>query len=452
MSRRAKIIIAVVVVLVIAGAAAFFIINARGGGPEIETATVEEQDLSVSVQASGKVQAGLKADLFPPTVGTIDQVFVADGQTVTAGQPIAVMDKGPLELQVSQAESGIQQAQAQLSAAQQQSASSKDIAAAKANVTAAKSALNAANASLDAAEIAYEAAKDATAALEKAVETSPALLPDLEKARVAEAQAKAGVEQAKAGVSQADAAYKGAQAQLAKLQNSSTDDAEAAATSALEQAREALALAQANLAAATFVAPFDGVVFFNPVGTPGADGQTPKATAGAAIAPQAAPFTVVDLDGALFTAEVDEADIDRVEAGMNAEVRLDAFPADTFTSRVLEVRSAAQLTATGGTVFPVDISLDAEGKNVLIGMKGDAEIAVSSIGAALIIPVEALFDQGGTSYVYVVEDGVLKKTDITTGAITETTVQVLSGLEAGQVVALSGSVEYTDGMSVRTSE
>ena len=83
-------------------------------------------------------------------------------------------------------------------------------------------------------------------------------------------------------------------------------------------------------------------------------------------------------------------------------------------------------------------------------MKGDAEISVSSVGQAVVIPVEALFDQNGDSYVYVVKDGVLKKTSISTGAVTEMDVQVLAGLTPGQVVALSGSVEYTDGMAVRT--
>jgi HlyD family secretion protein len=438
------------VVLVIAGVAAFFVFRSQGGGPQVDTATVEQQDLSVKVQASGKVQAGMKADLFPPTVGTLDEVFVEDGQKVTAGQQIAVMDKGPLELQVAQAETGVDQARAQLSAAEQQAPSSQDVNAAKANVNAAKSALNAAKVSLDSAEYAYSAAQKTTNQLEKAVETSPALLPDLEKARLAESQARAGVAQANAGVSQADAAYKGAQAQLAKVQGSSTADAETAARAGLAQAQDALTLAKANLDAATFVAPFDGVVFFNPTGTPGADGQIPKASAGSAVAPQSAPFSVVDLTGVTFTAEVDEADIDRLKAGMTGEVRLDAFPGDAFSSRVIEVRSAAQQTATGGTVFPVDMSIDNKDKNLLIGMKGDADISVSSIGSALIIPVEALFDQNGKSYVYVVEGGRLAKTDITTGAITDTTVQILSGLEAGQVVALSGSVEYTDGMAVRT--
>ena len=493
MSRRAKVIIAVVVVLAVIGVVGYFALGSRASGPQIDTAVVEERDLSVSVQASGKVQTGIKSDLFPPTAGTLDAVFVEDGQNVTAGQEIAVMDKTPLELQVAQAEAGLAQAEAQADTVDQQSPSAADITAARAGVSATQEAydaakvaqaevgtkaptqgqLDAAHAATVAAKSAYDAAYAAYAAQKAAVDTSSAPTPDaiaqLSQLEIAKDQAYAAYlnakatedglrdasltaaqAQAQAGVDQAYAAYKSAQAQLDKLLGTSTSSAASAADSGVSQAEQALAAAKSNLANATFVAPFDGVVLFNPTGTPGADGEIPKASEGAAVGPQSAPFTVVDLSGVRFTAEVDEADINRVKAEMSGQVRLDAFPDAPFTSTVVQVRSAAQQTATGGTIFPVDMSLDDTGKKVLIGMKGDAEISVSNVGSAIVIPIEALFDQNGKSYVYVVQDGHLKKTDVTTGAVTDTNAQILRGLEPGQVVALSGSVEYTDGMAVRT--
>jgi HlyD family secretion protein len=492
-SRRGKIIAAVVVVLVIAGIAGFFVFRSAGSGPTVDTATVQKEMLSVSVQASGKVQAGVKVDLFPSSAGTLDEVFVEDGQQVGAGERIAVMDKVPLELQVAQAETGVKQAQAQLDSIDAQAVSAADISAANANVAAAKQAYDAARvalASIDskapsseqvaaahaatvAAKTAYDAANTAYLAAKAAVEASssptPAAEAALQQAEVARDQAYAGYlgaqatedtlnstdltsasEQAQAGVDQSYAAYLGAQAQLDKLQRAGTDAATAAAQSALAQAQDALAAAQDSLDKATFVAPIDGVVFFNPVGTPGADGSIPKASAGSPVSPASAPFSVVDLNGARFSAEVDEADIDRVKVGMSAEVALDAFSGETFKSRVVEMRSAAQLTATGGTIFPVELALADVGKNVLIGMKGDANISVSSIGDALVIPIEALFDSNGQSYVYMLEGNTLKKVVIQTGAITDTSVQVMSGLSDGDVVVLSGTTQYSDGMTVKT--
>ena len=92
MSRTVKIIIAVAVVLVLAGAGAFFFAKSSGSGPTIKTATVADTTLGVTVSASGKVTAGQRTDIYPPTVGTLAKVYVKDGQAVEAGDEVAVVE------------------------------------------------------------------------------------------------------------------------------------------------------------------------------------------------------------------------------------------------------------------------------------------------------------------------------------------------------------------------
>ena len=70
----------------------------------------------------------------------------------------------------------------------------------------------------------------------------------------------------------------------------------------------------------------------------------------------------------------------------------------------------------------------------------------------LTIPIEALFDEGGTSFVYLVEDGMLARTEVEIGTLTETSVEVVSGVAEGDTVALSGAVELVDGMPVTLAE
>lgn len=421
-SKRAKIIVAVVVLVAIAGAVAFFGLRSKGTGPEITTSTVSDTSLGVTVSASGKIQAGRRADLIPPTVGTLDEVYVRDGDPVKAGQKIAIMDTAPLELQVKQAKAGVATAKSQLAAISQQAPSSADVAAAQAN--------------LDAAEAAYNSAKKAY----DFAKNPPAPLPSN----------PTSITIASNNLKQAKAAKLGASAQLTKAKNGrNTSKARAAAQAGVVQAQAALNLAESTLDKATFVAPFGGVVFFNPIGTPGADGKTPTPSPGAAVAPQAAPFSVVDLSDSVFAAEVDEADVDRLKVGMKATVTLDSFAGQDFKTAVKRINPAAQPTATGGTIFPVELAMLDTGKNILIGMKGDATIEVSSIKNALTIPVEALFNESGTNFVYKVVADKLVKTNITVGATTDIQVEVLKGLKGGDVVALSGPTQYTDGMSVR---
>jgi RND family efflux transporter MFP subunit len=438
-SRTLKIVLAIVALVLVLGVIAFFVVRARSAGPQIDTATASKRTLGVSVSASGQIAQGLHADIYPPAAGTLSAVYVKNGQVVKAGQKIAQMDTGPLKIQVQQAKAGLAQANAQVDAANQQTPSGADIAAAKANVTATSAAYSAAKTVYDNSVKAYNGAKAAAEA-----SPTPASQAALLQASTAKAQADAGVDQAYA-------AYKGAQAQLSKLQNTSTTASRSAAEAAAAQARQALAVAEATLAAATMEAPFDGVVIFNPTGVSSGSGAAPVAAAGAGVSPQFAPFTVVDLGASVFTAQVDEADVSRVAIGKAAKVTLDAYPGKEFSSKVVNIGKASQPTATGGTIFPVDLEMVDSGVELLLGMKGDASIEVSAVSEAVVIPVEALFNESGKNYVYLVENGRLKKQEVSVGATTETDVQVLKGVEPGQVVALSGPTQYTDGMAVRVN-
>ncbi len=485
MSKRAKIILAVVVLVVVAGAAGFFFMRSRGSGPEVKVATVSQTDLGVTVSASGKVAAGLRADVYPAAAGTLSDVYVIDGQKVVAGEKLATIDTGPLKLQVDQAEAALAQAQAALDNVGATSVSSADIAAAQANVKAAKASLhaaevaednvdsqapsqaqiNAANAATNAALLSYNNAQAAyQLSLTQWGSTSPTT--SIAAAQAAQANAaylsakatsqqltstnlKSAEAQADAGVAQAKAAYLAAVASLKKAQAASPSSQKAAAQAAVEAAQQSVNLSQSTLDDATMVAPIDGTVFLNATGLPGADGKTPVASKGSAVSFAAAPFSVVDLNGSTFVAEVDEADVDRLKVGMSATVTLDSFPGKAIKTMVLRISPASQPTATGGTIFPVEIGLQDTGKNILIGMKGDATIEVSSIKGAMTIPVEALFNENGKNFVYRVDGNKLAKTDITVGATTDTEVEVLSGLSDGAVVALSGPTQYSDGLVVR---
>lgn len=494
MASRTKIIIAVLVLVVLGGAATTMALNSAAGGPEVQVATSVQEDLAVTITAAGRVESGVRADVYAPTAGTLAEVRAIDGERVAAGTVLAIMDTAPLEAQVKQANAGVAAAESQLAALDKQEPSSDDLAASRAGTNAAWAGYEAALKAVDAAKgsgpssadiaaaqagttaayTAYTLAKAPYDALKASVDASlapsPVALAELEQLKLAKEQAYAGYLQAKAAQQQladfsaaqqvaqaqsaADQAYAGylsARAQQGRLENTSLSAERSAAQAGVDQARSALALAEKTLSKAEIRAPIDGVVLFNALGAPAADGETAVAATGAAVAPQAALFTVVDLEGLRFAAEVDQIDITSIEVGMAGAVNLDSFGDEPIEAEVTRKMPAAQATLTGGTVYPVHLALEAR-DGILIGMQGDVEIEVSSVASAITVPVEALFDEGGTAYVYVVDGDALVRTKVEVGTLTETRVQITSGLEEGVTVALSGPVELVDGMKITVAE
>jgi membrane fusion protein (multidrug efflux system) len=66
------------------------------------------------------------------------------------------------------------------------------------------------------------------------------------------------------------------------------------------------------------------------------------------------------------------------------------------------------------------------------------------------IPYEAILDDGGQPYVYVVANGIAHRHDVVTGPSSGTRITIIKGVSAGDIVVVQGGTAVEDGMKVRT--
>jgi HlyD family secretion protein len=98
------------------------------------TATVLRGEIIARVDGTGTIAAEQTLDLAFQTSGTIVEVLVKEGDSVTVGQPLARIDDRELRSQVASAEASLASAQAQLAQTQTGNATEQDLAAAQASV------------------------------------------------------------------------------------------------------------------------------------------------------------------------------------------------------------------------------------------------------------------------------------------------------------------------------
>lgn len=77
-----------------------------------------------------------------------------------------------------------------------------------------------------------------------------------------------------------------------------------------------------------------------------------------------------------------------------------------------------------------------------------AAITISGAPAGVMIPYSALLDDGGHTYVFVVQDGVAKRRDVRPGNSAGDTIQILGGLQPNERVVTEGGTALEDGMKV----
>jgi multidrug efflux pump subunit AcrA (membrane-fusion protein) len=132
-----------------------------------------------------------------------------------------------------------------------------------------------------------------------------------------------------------------------------------------------------------------------------------------------------------------ESDIGKVEVGQSATVSVSSMEGTELAGRVTKVDVLPSEGSSSGVVeYPATITLTQSAKGARAGMSASAEVVVEQVGNALAVTSEAITSGPGGGSVTVLQDGKEAQRSVTTGLKGDETTQVLSGLEAGETVAL----------------
>jgi multidrug efflux pump subunit AcrA (membrane-fusion protein) len=139
---------------------------------------------------------------------------------------------------------------------------------------------------------------------------------------------------------------------------------------------------------------------------------------------------------------MDETDLSGLAVGNRTIYTFSSYPETTFKGEVAVIEPSLQ-TIDGSLVVVVWGTLPEKPSfDLYTGMTADVEIIAGEAKDALIIPIQALREITPESFaVFVVQDdGSLKLTPVTIGLRDFANAEVLTGLEAGDVIS-TGSVE-----------
>lgn len=141
----------------------------------------------------------------------------------------------------------------------------------------------------------------------------------------------------------------------------------------------------------------------------------------------------------------------KVKAGMEAHVSTSDIPGKTFAGRVLNVGQVDPQT----NLLSVRIAVSNGGSSLRVGAFATADIVLSRIPRAVVVPKSAVVTQDGKPTVYTVaKDDKAKAHIVTLGPEVNggKMVALLSGLQAGEPVVSVGNYELTDGAKTKTAE
>ncbi|HYX52916.1 MAG TPA: efflux RND transporter periplasmic adaptor subunit [Candidatus Limnocylindrales bacterium] len=301
----------------------------RGKTPaQYYTARVEQGDILQVVEATGTINAVTTVQVGSQVSGTIAKLDVDFNSKVKKGQLIAQIDPALFQGALEQAKADLENARANLGVAEANTAKAK------------------------ASELQLRADYERNIGLAKEGVVSPQAL-DL---------AKANAESATAQVAAAVAQEKQARAQLLQKQ-------------------AAVQVAQTNLDYTTIHAPIDGTVVARNVDV----GQTVAASLQAPTL-----FTIAqDLTKMQVYAKTDESDVGQIRTGQKVSFKVDAYPRDTFTGIVSQVRMNSTIVQNVVT-YDTIVDFDNPELKLFPGMTAYVTIPVAAANNVVKVPNGAL--------------------------------------------------------------
>ena len=262
--------------------------------------------------------------------------------------------------------------------------------------------------------------------------------------------AKARLQQARSDFARAEANRKAgiiseSDFEQARTTLTTTEAAAQASQRRHDQSRAGLRDATIYLAKSTITAPMDGVVTAKRIEL----GET--AVIGVQNQAGTVLLTISDMSKVEAEMEVDEASIPSVKLGQEAQVRIDAYPNQTFQGQVTEVGGSPILkTSTNeATKFKVKVWIKNPPLTIKPGLSAQADIFTGNRDQALAIPFQALVmreiklkpgetHKPGTPReeegVFVQDGGKAKFVAVKTGLMGDLSVEVLSGLKGGETL------------------
>lgn len=234
----------------------------------------------------------------------------------------------------------------------------------------------------------------------------------------------------------------------------------ASANAQLAQAQSQLASARDELAAASLTAPFAGVVATVGIavgdtvgngtsaaagagGTSGAGGGGTASSNGASVASKSSSITLIDTSAWVVDASVGSADLAQLKKGLQAQITPTGARTPVFGT-VMSVGILASASTTGSATFPVVIGVTGNPAGLYAGASASVTIVVQKITGVLSVPTQAVVTENGRTVVHQRVAGKQVSTPVTVGAAYGPLTEVTSGLKAGDEVVVP-SVRFGTG-------
>ncbi len=166
---------------------------------------------------------------------------------------------------------------------------------------------------------------------------------------------------------------------------------------------------------------------------------------GAFVSPATELFEIVDISRLKLEVTANEYQVVHLKVGDRVDIQSSVFPDRQFSGTIRFIAPKADNTLS----YPVEVLVDNDSAEGLrAGMYGTATFKLPRQEPSIVIPRTAFAGSVSSNEVYLVQDSTAVLKSVTPGRILGEQVEILHGLEEGEIVISGGQINLVDGVKV----
>lgn len=162
-------------------------------------------------------------------------------------------------------------------------------------------------------------------------------------------------------------------------------------------------------------------------------------------------FAIDNLENLEMKISVSEYSIGKVKLGQTAEISADILNGEIAEGAVVAISPTGEEKGGGSTerVIPTTIQITDKDTSLIAGITARAKIVLNKAEDVWVVPISAVIEREGNSYLAAVENNVVQLIPVEMGVESDVSVEVRGeGLREGLSYVITGDPTFTDGLVV----
>jgi len=161
-------------------------------------------------------------------------------------------------------------------------------------------------------------------------------------------------------------------------------------------------------------------------------------------------LTIMSINPVKLMVNVSESNYSQVKQGMSVDVKFDIFPGETFKGKVSLIYPTIDERSR---TFGVEVKLSNSNSKIRPGMFARVTMGFG-IAKHVVVPDQSIVKQSGSGsrFVFVYNNGKVEYRPVELGRRFDNEYELISGVNSGEEVVVSGQAKLTDGAEVKLAK